>query len=207
MHSATIATYNRIAPQYTKSHFEPEFWLKEFKIFRRLIRGKKVIDVGCGAGRDAVLFVKNKFNYTGVDAARGMLKIAKNRVRKGRFLLMDFYKLDSLRGKSFDGFWAAASLLHVPKKDIGKILKKIKTLMKKNAVGFISIKERDETGINEGVLKEQKYGGVKRYFSFYTNKEFKKILEESGYRIIRVIAKRGKDREGTKWLSYFVKGR
>ena len=205
MHNATIATYNRIASQYDKSHHGPKFWLKEFKIFQRLIKGKKIIDVGCGAGRDAVLFVKNKFNYTGIDAAKGMLKIAKSRVRKGRFLLLDFYKLDSLRGQSFDGFWAAASLLHVPKKNVGKVLANIKALMNRNGIGFISVKKRGQAGLNEGVLKKQKYGGIQRYFSFYTNREFKKILEGSGYKIIKAVVKRERDREDTKWLCYFVK--
>lgn len=72
----TIDTYNKIAPNYSESHFV-HFWVEEFEKFKNYIPGKKVLDIGCGAGRDAAIFVENGFDYTGIDASEGMLNIAK----------------------------------------------------------------------------------------------------------------------------------
>ena len=139
-------TYDKIAPKFSATHFE-HFWIEDF------IDGKKVLDIGCGAGRDAAVFVENEFDYTGIDASKGMLKVAADRVPKGIFKQMDFYNLE-FPDNSFDGFWAAASFLHVPKEDAGKVIKEAKRILKPGGVGFISIKEKTE--IDEGVIEEEK---------------------------------------------------
>ena len=194
----TVQTYNKIAKEYSESHFDPKFWGKEFKIFEGLIKGKKVIDIGCGAGRDAVLFIENGFDYTGIDASSEMLRIARGRVKEGKFLLMDFYELDFPRN-TFDGFWAVASMLHVPKIKAAKVLREIREIIKQYGVGFISVKERKS--MVEGVIKENKYGGIKRYLSFYKKEEFQKLLRSNGFSIIKShILKEG----DTNWLCYFV---
>src|SRR3989304_8878292 len=112
----TTETYNKIALGYSAGHFT-HFWIEEFDFFKSIIRGKKVIDLGCGAGRDAAVFVENGFDYTGIDASEEMLKVASKRVPKGKFQKMDFSKTIFPSG-TFDGFWASASFLHIPKKDI-----------------------------------------------------------------------------------------
>ena len=81
LNQKTIKTYDTIAKGFSDSHFDPNFWKKEFEIFQKLISGKpphkgapvggispphqdflcggkKIIDIGCGAGRDAILFKK-----------------------------------------------------------------------------------------------------------------------------------------------------
>ncbi|MEK7200682.1 MAG: methyltransferase domain-containing protein [Patescibacteria group bacterium] len=197
----TIDTYNKIAPKYSKGHFA-HFWIDEFEIYKNLIDGNKVLDIGCGAGRDASVFINNNFDYTGIDASEGMLKVASERVPKGIFKQMDFYSLDFLDG-TFDGFWATASFLHIPKEDVGKVINETKRVVKSGGVGFISIKEK--TDKDEGLIEEDKYGGIARYFAFYNQEEFKKILEDNGLEVIRVTSRIEDDEIKTKWLCYFVK--
>lgn len=110
----TAETYDKIASGYSAGHFA-HFWIEEFAFYKSIIDGKKVIDLGCGAGRDAAVFVENGFDYTGIDASEGMLKVASERVPKGKFQKMDFSKTIFQNGE-FDGFWAAASPLHILKK-------------------------------------------------------------------------------------------
>lgn len=198
----TVQTYDRIAPQFSRTHFYPDFWLPEFRIFQKLVPGKTVIDIGCGAGRDAVLFNKAKFNYTGIDASAGMLTQARKRVPKGKFRLMSFYDL-KFRPDSFDGFWTAASILHIPKRRVGKVLRSIRGIVKPHGVGFISIKEK--VSLDEGLIREEKWGGIERYFAFYTKKELTDVLTKNGFEIFRSYRKRGKATHGANWLCYFVK--
>lgn len=199
LHQDTIKTYNKIAQSYNSTHLDPSFWKSEFKLFKNLIPGNKIIDLGCGAGRDATLFLENNFDYTGLDASSEMLKEARKRSPTGKFVLGDFHQLN-FPDESFDGFWAAASLLHAPKKDIEDVLNGIRHILKPGGVGFISLKET--RNIDEGVIKEDKYGGIKRYFSFYTSKELADILKKTGFVVIKnLIHKEGE----TNWLCYFVK--
>lgn len=156
----TAETYDKIASGYSAGHFA-HFWIEEFDFYKSIINGKKVIDLGCGAGRDATVFVENGFDYTGIDASDGMLKVASERVPKGKFQQMDFSKTIFKEGE-FDGFWAAASFLHIPKKDVGAVLQEAKRIIKNGGVGFVSIKEKSE--MDEGMIEENKYGGISRYF-------------------------------------------
>jgi len=196
----TIETYEKIAPYYEKEHIDPDFWLKKFQLFQKLLKGKKVVEIGCGFGRDAELFVKNNFDYVGIDASKNMLKIAHKRVPKGKFLQMNFYNLD-FPEETFDGFWAVASLLHVPKTDIAGILKSISKLVKHNGAGFITVKEKRD--VEEGVIKQQRYfGSIERYFAFYTKDEFQGLLEKTGFKIIDFSVRKA---AGDVWLCFFVK--
>ena len=185
----TTETYNKIALGYSESHFT-HFWIEEFDFFKSIIRGKKVIDLGCGAGRDAAVFVENGFDYTGIDASEEMLKVASKRVPKGKFQQMDFSKTNFPSG-TFDGFWASASFLHIPKKDIAGALQEAKRITKNSGVGFISVKEKTE--MDEGMISESRYGGISRYFSFYTREELKNLLEQSGFSVIKITTHKEDD--------------
>lgn len=194
-------TYDKIAAGYSSTHFD-HFWVEEFAFFKKNISGNKVIDIGCGAGRDASVFVENNFDYTGIDASAGMLKVAAERVLLGKFIKSDFSSIGFSEG-FFDGFWAAASLLHVPKKEIFNVFRELKRITKVGGIGFISVKEKN--GIDEGLIQENKYGGISRYFSFYTKDEFKKLLEESGFTVLKIMTHMENDEQKTNWLCYFVK--
>jgi ubiquinone/menaquinone biosynthesis C-methylase UbiE len=193
----TIETYNRIAKDYSDTR-TPLFYLKEIKDFQKLVNGKKIIDIGCGSGRDAVLFEKEGFQYTGVDASSEMIEEARKKTAKANFVVMDFYNLD-FPPKSFDGFWAAASIMHVTKFRIRKLLKSMERLLKPKGIGFISIKERGS--LDDGIIREERFGGIERYFAFYKINDFAKILRDLGFSILKSYRrKEGK----TNWLCYFV---
>ncbi|MBP6889804.1 MAG: class I SAM-dependent methyltransferase [Candidatus Moranbacteria bacterium] len=194
----TAETYDKIASLYSNTRVA-HFWVDEFDFFKSIFDGNKVIDFGCGEGRDAIIFIQNGFDYTGVDISEGMLQIARERVSGGVFQQADFSKVNCAAG-AFDGFWAAASFIHVPKKDVHTVLWEAKRVTKVGGVGFISMKEKRE--MDEGMVDEDKYGGISRYFSFYTQDEFKRILEENGFSILKFATYvEGKN----NWLCYFVK--
>ncbi len=198
----TLHTYDKIASHFSSTHYDNSFWAKEFQIFQKLVSGKNIIDIGCGAGRDATLFVENNFNYTGIDASAGMLRQAQDRVKSARFLLMDFYHLDFPK-ESFDGFWASASLLHVPKRRLAAVLNQIKQIVKPQAFGFISVKKK--TDMDEGLIHQSKYGGIERYFAFYDPAEIKHILENNGFTVVKHHVLVENDTRKTEWLCYFVR--
>ncbi|MEA1929496.1 MAG: class I SAM-dependent methyltransferase [Patescibacteria group bacterium] len=202
MDKSTIEAYDKIAQDF-QSRNSVTLYDDEYRIFNSLMGDKKkVLEIGCGIGRDAEELIKQGFDYTGVDAAGEMLKIAREQVPQGNFLVGDFYKLD-FPDASFDGFWAAASFLHVPKSEINGVLKEAKRILKPEGVGFISLKEK--TTMSEGVIKEAKAGGIERYFSFYTEKEFENMLIENEFQVARITTRQEQDKNNTVWLCFFIK--
>lgn len=197
----TTEAYNKIAEEYSQRNYDL-IWVNEYAYYKTLLSGKKIVDLGCGAGRDGEHFVKDGYDYLGVDLSPEMIKIAKNRVKIGEFKIMDLRNLD-LPQESFDGFWASASLLHFSKENVPNILKSFYNLLKKDGIGFVSVKEKRE--MDEGFICEDKCGGIERYFSFYTEEEMTNYLKEVGFKIIKISITTEDDRIGTKWLCFFVK--
>ena len=198
----TLATYNRVVESYYKTNDNPLYWGDEFLVFNKLVCGKKVIDLGCGVGRDAKFFLRHHYNYLGIDASKGMLGVAKKQVPKAKFKLMSYYSL-TFAPRTFDGFWAVASLLHVPKRRVGKVLQSLRTILKDDGVGFISLKKK--TSVDEAVVKEGWYGGSERFFAYYTKKEFTRMLEKNGFRVLKAYQKKRPKDARVQWLCYFAK--
>lgn len=199
MSNETIETYDYIATKYSGDNYD-HFWVNEFTHFRSKVPGKKILDIGCGAGRDAEEFIKNGFNYVGIDASKGMLEVAQERVESATFLKMNFLNLE-FEPQAFDGFWAAASLLHIPKKDLSTALSEIKRVIRPRAYGFISMRNQGDR--NEGVVRQEKYENRGRYFAFYLQDEFAKNLEKAGFSIDTTWTKEEKD--GTSWFCFFIR--
>lgn len=198
----TRKTYDKIAEHYSKAN-SYQFWVGELERFRELLSGKKIIDIGCGAGRDAAIFTREGFDYTGIDASEAMLKIAKEVAPEGVYKQMDFFHLD-FQDNSFDGFWAAASYLHIPKAEVGKALAEAERILKPGGVGFISLKERN--GMEEGMI-EQTYSSdkVSRFFAFYEKGEFERYLTSAGFELVGEATHFEQDERNTTWLGYFVR--
>ncbi len=79
---------------------------------------------------------------------------------------MDFEQLD-FPPASFDGVWAYTSLLHLPKQKLDSVLQQIRTVLTKEGVFLIGMKE----GSFEGYPDDPRYAGTKRYMAFYTEQE------------------------------------
>lgn len=200
----TIRTYNKIAARYNEVNLSQVWFERELTTFKSLLPRGKVIDIGCGAGRDASFFLENGYDYTGIDASKAMLEIARARNKRGEFIFKDFYKLDFPKG-SFDGFWAAASLLHVPEKRINKLLLSIGEILKTGAIGFISVRKRHGK-LRDGIAIEQKYGHlIKRHFTYYTKHSLSKLLSKAGFKLLKVYERYNPKYRDIFWVHAFVR--
>ena len=115
---------------------------------------------------------------------------------------MDMYSLD-FPPHSFNGFWAAASLLHIPKMNVVKVFQQIKNIVKSGGVGFFAVKEGEDERMVKGSLE-----GDERFFAFYKEDEFLKLLQENGYEVLehsRDMREYNPPKNLTVWLLYFVR--
>ena len=79
---------------------------------------KTIREIGCGAGWDAQFFQDQAFSVFAIDNTPTMVTLTSNREIPARVL--DCYELDQI-SETFDAVYTMNCLLHIPKKDIGRI--------------------------------------------------------------------------------------
>ena len=114
----------------------------------------------------------------GVDFSISQLKLAQKsgvaRLVNSNFLDMPF------EDKTFNGIWSCVTLVHSNKEIIGKILDKVRKILKSNGLFFISLQE----GKGIKVVRQDIYGGVPMIMNYYMPKEIKELLIEKGFEVL-----------------------
>ncbi|MEI6053777.1 MAG: methyltransferase domain-containing protein [Candidatus Saccharibacteria bacterium] len=196
----TKSFYDKNARNWVIKRSNLEACRAEFEQYRELLPNGKILDLGCGTGRDASLFLAENYDYTGIDLSDGMIDEAKKLFPAGKFEAMDLCDL-KFNDQSFDGIWSFAAYLHIPKKDISDAIKEANRVLKLGGIGYITIKK----GNFESYLGE---GGSKRYWAFYGKNQFAKILQDNGFEIIKSWEDKRDYNPPTDvsiFLSYFIK--
>lgn len=192
------STYNKIAKDWMKDHHGDTWWIKGTDKYLSYFKLKtSILDVGCGAGEKSKYLIKEGFEVTGIDFSEEMIKLAKEQVPAGKFFVKDIKQpLDF--ANTFDGVFAHAVLLHIPKNEIINVLKNITAPLKSKGYFYAAVKELKQSGKDEEIVKENDYGyDYERFFSYFTLKELKKYVQEIGLRVIyENITSSGK----TNWI-------
>lgn len=120
----------------------------------------RVVEIGCGDGRDAAEIVLRVSEYTGVDPSQGLLAIAREKLPEATFVQADALSYDY--PVNLDVVFAFASLLHVSKEDLGTVFEKASEALRPGGIYYISLKERANY---EAEVKSDQYG--ERMFYYY----------------------------------------
>ena len=168
-------TYNRIATDWFNDHKGDDWLVNGTDTFVSFIKDhKKILDVGCGAGVKSKYLVGKGLNVTGIDFSEKLIEIAKREVPGAQFHVLDMKDVNNL-GIQFDGVFAQASLLHIPKKEISTVLKELLSCLASGGYLYVAVKGTRPDGKEEEVLKEDDYGyPYERFFSYFTMDELKK---------------------------------
>jgi ubiquinone/menaquinone biosynthesis C-methylase UbiE len=168
--------YSSCAYKYgaVKNEKFDDFLAEEINFFSSatLAVGTKVVDLGSGPGDESMILKSKGITPLCIDISEGMVNACIDKGLNAR--KMDFYNL-SLPQESFAGAWMAFSLLHVPKKDVKKILENIHKILMPKGILYVSLFEGEGEGLREEDVKKF---GSKRYFSYYKTDELQSMLSE-----------------------------
>ncbi len=116
------AGYNVIAKKYTglRSDDTQDVQLLE-ELVKRLPRGAKVLDAGCGSGVPITRFLAKFFDVTGVDFSQEQIRRARQLVPEATFLCEDLTKL-AFADSSFDATCSYYAIIHVPREEHQEML-------------------------------------------------------------------------------------
>ena len=177
----TIDSYDATAVEYADKvkGLLPQSDFERFTSY--LLPGAEVLDLGCGSGVAANAFFQSGFKILGVDLSKKLLEIARNNNpgTRARFEVMDVTDL-TFPDESFDAAWNCACLLHVAKNDVECAINGIHRILKPGGVFYHSTKK----GKEDSVLPDERYGGVLKQQTRWTEEETRKILQDSGFIIM-----------------------
>lgn len=152
----TLEYYNENADKFILGTINADMMTIQKKFISYIPKGGRVLDLGCGSGRDSLFFKGLGYDVTAVDGSTEMCIQAEKNIGQP-VINMTFDKLEY--DSEFDGIWACASLLHVPSGEIEKVLKAIEKALKTGGYFYCSFKYGDYEGEREG-----------RYYTDYTEK-------------------------------------
>jgi len=184
----TTETYDQFAAQIAERFWETDLTHIWEEFCALLPAGSRILDVGCGGGRDAAQFRAHGFNVVGMDLSFGMLLEA-NRRAPGKYVAADMIVMPFIRS-SFDAAWVNASLLHLPRHTAPSVLTEIHALLKPGGVLYLSLKE------GKGEIWEQRDG--RRFLTFYQAAAVIQILEQAGFSLLKTWTEPAKS---FKWLN------
>lgn len=176
--------YNTNAESFKKTSENLVYRNDFLEKFQEQLSGKKVLDVGCGFGRDVERLRNNGFQAYGIDTSEQLISIANPEVQK-YLKLWDALTLNTyFEQKNFDWVLALASIVHMEKEYGLVVLGNIYQLLKKEGILFISLKLREE-GAPEIVNRESpSTPWVTKKYLYYTLEEITGILKTLGFSII-----------------------
>jgi SAM-dependent methyltransferase len=158
------------ATRYTMSEELPAF-------LDRLRPGSRILELGCGGGRDSEAMLAAGFEAVPTDGSPELAAQAEKHLgRPVRVLL--FEDIDFVA--AFDGVWANACLLHAPKPSLPAIFKKIRRALRPGGVMYASFK----TGAAEGI---DRFG---RYYN-YPDEAFLREALGAGWSAIEMAQRSG----------------
>lgn len=140
--SPTLDFYAAEAPAYVASGKGiVSRWLPQF--MEMLPARARVLELGCGGGRDAEAMLARGFDVEPTDGTANIA--AKAEQRLGRPVrVMRFDELSEI--EAYDGVWANASLLHVPWESLDGVLERIFRSLREGGIHFASYKAADRAG-------------------------------------------------------------
>lgn len=154
--------------------------------------GARILDLGCGTGRDSRYFLSRGFDVTACDGSTRMCEVASaNTGLEARHLL--FEDLDYV--DEFDGIWACSSLLHVPSTGLKDIFSLVHKALKSNGVFYCSFKYGTYEGERDG-----------RYFTDLTEDSIAELMDRLFQPLhIWITDDARPDRLDEKWLNVMAR--
>lgn len=156
--------YNKNAKIYIENTLDIDMSTFYSKFEAHLAPGDKVLDLGCGPGRDLKYFM-TKYDAQGLEPSLELCRFA--REYTGADIINDGFLEAQLTDK-YKGIWACASLLHIPSRELAKVFKKLSECLDDNGVIYCSFKHGSFEGDKDG-----------RYFTYLDEKRLASLVNGS----------------------------
>lgn len=180
-YSENAALYARHATQPTGQRLDA--------FLAALPPGGKILELGCGNGRDAAHMLARGFDVEATDGTPELAAEAGKRLGRPVAILR-FEDLDATG--AYDGIWASASLLHVPAETLVDVLTRIRRALRSGGIFTASFK----AGTGEG------RDALGRYYNYPDAESLLATYRSASWTepTLETAAGSGYDGQPTDWL-------
>lgn len=169
----TISRYEEIAADYRRRRSAVQPWMERALASLRAILPPpaRLLDLGCGPGRDLAFLRSAGYRVIGLDATAAMLRFAAGSAPGADLIRADSRALPLAAG-ALDGVWASASLLHLPRLELVIALAAIRQALRPGGALHLSLKQGRGEAQSDG-----------RLFAFYQPDEAARAVRGAGFAI------------------------
>ena len=166
------ATHARQYAEWTRSLDLSDLWSRLEKF---LPPGARVLDLGCGGGRDLRALCERGFQPIGLDFSPELLSEAQRYV-SAPLVCADMRNLP-FGSSSFQGVLAVASLLHLDRAEILDALLGVRRVLEPGGVLISSIKPGEGASVSDDG----------RRFTFFGLDEWGALLQDAGFAVEELV--------------------
>ena len=164
MINTTIEYFNEKAEKCFKDAFTITERTNQDHFLGYLKPGARILDFGCGSGRDTAYFREKGFTADAADGSSEMCRLASEYLQTP-VACMEFNELDA--EDLYDGIWASASIMHLEYEKLKEVFPKMIRALKKNGILYVNFKYGDKDGFLG-----------KRYYTYMTEERFQDLLKD-----------------------------
>ncbi|TKB92725.1 MAG: class I SAM-dependent methyltransferase [Nitrospira sp.] len=155
--------------------------------------GASLLDLGCGGGQDAGDLARRGYRIVGVDRTSALLSAGRRRYPSLPLVRADLRDLP-FQAMSFDGLWAAASLMHLPKSEARQILADLYRLIRPGGLLAATV----TYGTKSRLVTDGWVPG--RYFARWRKDELARAARRAGWTILELNVVANRERKG-RWVN------
>lgn len=193
--NSVLRVFDDMANEYVEYFGDDWEFIEEIDEFADTFKkGDTIIDLGSGSGYITNYLCNKNLNAIGIDFSEEMIKIAKNKYPKLKFLLGDFSNIEKYFDvKSVDGLVAIYSLYFIPKEQFEDVLKSLSRVLKDGGKFlFVTQIGKGEDFVRTPLMEANNVEG-EIYANYYMKDELEKILERNNFIIKSFDAKYDND--------------
>ena len=187
----TIQTYDDRAAEFAQKTWNIRLERALDSFARYLIPAARVLDLGCGPGRDSELLRARGYRVVGADLSLGMLHAARQRV--GGALVCSDMRALACAPASFDGVWLCAALLHLPRADAPRALAETRRVLRAPRPLYLSVQP------GEGERWVETRGA--RLFVYYQPEELAAVVRAAGFVVQEAWINVDETRTHIRWIN------
>ena len=163
-YNSTLQYYQQNADEFVEGTISADMHDVRARFLKLLPPHAFILDFGCGSGRDVRAFLEQGYGVDAVDGSAELCRMASEYTGISVKQML-FEELSAI--EQYDGVWACASILHLPKDQLADVLQKISVALRADGVLYASFKYGEFEGIRGG-----------RYFTDLTEKSLTSLMAE-----------------------------
>lgn len=190
----TLGYYDANADAFVRSTVNVAFSSMRQRFTQHLSPGARILDFGCGSGRDSLALLKAGFNVTATEGSAELCRLA--RELTGLPVRHELFQ-DLADECTYNGIWACSSILHLPRPELADVLARMERALLPDGIIYTSFKLGTFEGMRNG-----------RHFTNFTEESFRSFLASVPTLRVKDLWITGDvrpGREDEQWLNLLLK--